>query len=145
MSAEHHRPDGSLMQGYFCSRCGEGGVNMLASGHGPGKCEPNPTLVARLREINEGPHMNDQTKTKPRDYRDAGDIAEQLDTIRVAPREEAMALYQTCLDVAHAQGRAEVAAEMVGRTATLLRTLAADLVTGLTEVTTTEDRENGKT
>lgn len=29
---------------------------MLATGHGPGKCEPNPQLVQELRKINsEGP------------------------------------------------------------------------------------------
>jgi len=48
----HKRADGSLMEGYFCSRCGEGGVNMLASGHGEGHCDPNPTLVAELRKAN---------------------------------------------------------------------------------------------
>jgi ribosomal protein S27AE len=48
----HRRPNGDLMEGYFCSRCGEGGVNMLASGHGHGLCEPNPTLVAELRAAN---------------------------------------------------------------------------------------------
>jgi hypothetical protein len=40
------------MEGYFCSRCGAGGVNMMASGHGEGKCEPNPDLVAELRRAN---------------------------------------------------------------------------------------------
>ena len=48
----HRRPNGDLMEGYFCSRCGEGGVNMLASGHGEGRCDPNPTLVAELRRTN---------------------------------------------------------------------------------------------
>jgi hypothetical protein len=84
--------------------------------------------------------MNEQTK--PRDYRDAGDVAEQLDTIRVAARAEALELYRTCLDVAYAQGRAEAAAEMTERAAGLLRALAADLVVGLTEVT--EERKNGQ-
>ncbi len=56
----HKRPNGDLMEGYFCARCGEGGVNMLASGHGEGHCDPNPTLVAELRRANaevEGPMM----------------------------------------------------------------------------------------
>ena len=60
------RPNGDLMEGYFCSRCGEGGVNMLASGHGVGHCEPNPTLVAELRKANaevDGPMRADPTKT----------------------------------------------------------------------------------
>jgi hypothetical protein len=48
----HRRPNGDLMEGYFCSRCGEGGVNMFASGHGEGHCDPNPTLVAELRKAN---------------------------------------------------------------------------------------------
>ena len=48
----HKRPNGDLMEGYFCSRCGEGGVNMLASGHGVGHCEANPTLIAELRRAN---------------------------------------------------------------------------------------------
>jgi hypothetical protein len=51
MSAEHMRPEG-LSQGYYCMRCGDGGVNMYATGHGPGKCEPNPELVAVLRKLN---------------------------------------------------------------------------------------------
>ena len=48
----HKRPNGDLMEGYFCARCGAGGVNMLASGHGEGHCNPNPTLVAELRRVN---------------------------------------------------------------------------------------------
>ncbi len=48
----HKRPNGDLMEGYFCARCGEGGINMLASGHGEGHCNPNPTLVAELRKAN---------------------------------------------------------------------------------------------
>lgn len=53
MPAEHYRPDGTLAQGYFCPRCGAAGVNMLGSGHGVGKCEPNPVLVERLRQANK--------------------------------------------------------------------------------------------
>lgn len=52
MIAEHYRPDGSLAYGYWCARCGAPGVNMLASGHGIGKCEANPDLVDQLREVN---------------------------------------------------------------------------------------------
>lgn len=51
MSAEHMRPEG-LSHGYFCFTCG-GGCNMYATGHGPGKCEPNPELVAQLSELNK--------------------------------------------------------------------------------------------
>lgn len=51
--AEHYREDGTLAQGYYCSRCGAPGVNMLASGHGHGRCPPNPELIAKLRKMNE--------------------------------------------------------------------------------------------
>jgi len=51
MPAEHMTPRG-LAQGYFCYTCGKG-CNMVGSGHGPGKCEPNPTYVAELRELNK--------------------------------------------------------------------------------------------
>jgi len=50
---EHRRPDGALAQGYFCARCGAAGVNMLASGHGEGKCEADPELVEELMEANK--------------------------------------------------------------------------------------------
>lgn len=52
MAEEHIRPDGSLAQGYFCARCGAPGVNMYATGHGFGKCEPNPDLVQQLMKAN---------------------------------------------------------------------------------------------
>jgi len=53
MAAEHIRPDGGLYHGYYCLRCGAGGVNMYATGHGPDLCEPNPELVASLNQINK--------------------------------------------------------------------------------------------
>jgi hypothetical protein len=53
MPAEHYRPDGSLAQGYYCSTCGASGVNMYATGHGEGKCVPNPELVKKLVEANK--------------------------------------------------------------------------------------------
>lgn len=49
--SEHMRPEG-LSQGYFCFRCGDV-TNMVASGHGEGKCEPNPELVRQLVELNK--------------------------------------------------------------------------------------------
>ncbi len=52
MPAEHYTPDGKLRQGYFCAYCGEP-CNMVGSGHGPGKCEPNPEYVKKLREANK--------------------------------------------------------------------------------------------
>lgn len=51
MPAEHRTPTG-WRQGYYCMRCGQS-VNMVASGHGPGKCEPNPAYVAQLNELNK--------------------------------------------------------------------------------------------
>jgi hypothetical protein len=54
MSAEHFRPVGTrtdirvLAQGYWCPRCGEGGMSMY--GHKP--CVPNPALVHRLAIVN---------------------------------------------------------------------------------------------
>lgn len=51
MSAEHNRPNG-LSMGYFCYRCGQV-CNMYVTGHGEGKCEPNPELVAKLIELNK--------------------------------------------------------------------------------------------
>lgn len=57
MPAEHVRrkEDGTLglYQGYYCARCGQGGVNMVAAGHGPGKCEPNLELVRELENLNK--------------------------------------------------------------------------------------------
>lgn len=53
MPAEHYRPNG-LAQGYYCTTCGAGGVNMVGTGHGVGICEPNPELVAELRKLNSG-------------------------------------------------------------------------------------------
>jgi hypothetical protein len=56
MPAEHlrYKEDGTvgLYQGYFCMHCGAGGVSMVASGHGPGKCEPNQELVQELEKLN---------------------------------------------------------------------------------------------
>lgn len=40
-----------LSQGYFCPTCGMP-CGML--GHLTRKCEPNPNLVAELRELNKG-------------------------------------------------------------------------------------------
>lgn len=51
MPAEHMTPRG-LAQGYFCYRCG-GTINMVGSGHGEGKCEPNPEYVKKLMELNK--------------------------------------------------------------------------------------------
>jgi len=62
MAAEHLRitSDGTigLYQGYYCCKCGTGGLNMYGMGgpdHGMFTCylEPNPTLVAELQEINK--------------------------------------------------------------------------------------------
>lgn len=47
---EHLRENG-LSQGYYCMRCGQV-VNMLATGHGPDKCESNSELVKTLNELN---------------------------------------------------------------------------------------------
>ena len=44
---------------------------------------------------------------KVRDYRDEIDIDEQLDAIRVIPRDQARELYSACLDSAYHQGRYE--------------------------------------
>lgn len=51
MPAEHMRPTG-LSQGYFCTTCGKV-CNMLATGHGEGKCVPNHALVRELRVLND--------------------------------------------------------------------------------------------
>lgn len=57
MPAEHLRRDENgkvgLYQGYYCLRCGGNGVNMYGSGHGEGKCEPQPKLVKELVELNK--------------------------------------------------------------------------------------------
>ena len=55
MGMEHYRPNGGLSQGYFCSRCGAAGMNMYGTGHGEGKCEPNPELVKQLQAANPAP------------------------------------------------------------------------------------------
>jgi hypothetical protein len=47
---EYRTPTG-LCQGYYCQRCGKS-TNMYASGHGEGKCEPNPEYVALLNKLN---------------------------------------------------------------------------------------------
>jgi hypothetical protein len=52
MPAEHLRPDGKLYQGYYCTRCGAAGVNMLGTGHGEARCEPDPELVRALLFVN---------------------------------------------------------------------------------------------
>lgn len=52
MPAEYLNENGGLMQGWFCLRCGKT-TNMVGSGHGPGKCEPNPELVEKLRKANK--------------------------------------------------------------------------------------------
>lgn len=48
---EHMRPSG-LTLGYFCHTCGHV-TNMMGTGHGLGKCTPNPALVAKLNELNK--------------------------------------------------------------------------------------------
>ena len=52
MPAEHYGPNGELRQGYFCYRCGKS-CNMVGTGHGEGKCEPNPELVNQLIKANK--------------------------------------------------------------------------------------------
>jgi len=52
MPAEHIRPNG-LAQGYFCYTCGQS-CNMVGTGHGEGKCVPNPNLVKTLTYLNRG-------------------------------------------------------------------------------------------
>lgn len=55
---EHNRPEG-LCQGYYCLTCGEGGLNMYGMNathnNAVRDCpnEPNPELVAILRELNK--------------------------------------------------------------------------------------------
>lgn len=51
MPAEYNTPKG-LAQGYFCYNCGQS-CNMYGTGHGPGKCEPNPEYVKVLKELNK--------------------------------------------------------------------------------------------
>lgn len=53
--------------------------------------------------------MTDQ----PRDYRDEADIDEQLDVIRVAPRDQARMVYRDSLDVAYHQGRTDILSEHI--------------------------------
>lgn len=50
MTAEHRRPDGTLMQGYYCPKCGVGGLGMM--GHDQTKCVADPELVAKLWHAN---------------------------------------------------------------------------------------------
>jgi len=56
MPAEHlrYKEDGTvgLYQGYYCMNFGVGGVNMVGSGHGLGKCKPNQELVQELEKLN---------------------------------------------------------------------------------------------
>lgn len=52
MPAEYNLPNGGLAQGYFCYNCGKS-CNMVGTGHGPGKCEPNPEYVKALIEANK--------------------------------------------------------------------------------------------
>lgn len=56
MAAEHNRPEG-LARGYYCMKCGQGGLNMYGMGrnHPMFECNnnPNPELVAILRELNK--------------------------------------------------------------------------------------------
>ena len=61
MPAEHIRPNG-LAQGYFCYTCGQS-CNMVGTGHGEGKCVPNPYLVKVLIELNK-PNPRKQTMFK---------------------------------------------------------------------------------
>lgn len=49
---EYVNANGTLSQGYYCPTCGKT-CNMYATGHGTGKCTPNPALVARLNELNK--------------------------------------------------------------------------------------------
>lgn len=49
---EHIRPNG-LAHGYFCYTCGQS-CNMVGTGHGEGKCVPNPDLVKTLIYLNRG-------------------------------------------------------------------------------------------
>ena len=52
MPAEYNLPNGGLAQGYFCYNCGKT-CNMYGTGHGPGKCEPNPEYVKALIKANK--------------------------------------------------------------------------------------------
>lgn len=62
--SEHYRPVSGrtdtreLAQGYWCARCGEGGLNML--GHHAAVCEPNPELVHLLQIVNSPTWVSDQ-------------------------------------------------------------------------------------
>lgn len=64
---EHIRSDG-VHQGYFCTTCGMGGVNMYGMGRDGHRsdevnCIPNPGLVYLLRALNHAP-------TRPSDPRE---------------------------------------------------------------------------
>lgn len=52
MPAEYNYIDGTLRQGYFCSRCGQT-TNMYGSGHQ--LCTSNPKLVEQLTRANPPP------------------------------------------------------------------------------------------
>ncbi len=52
MKAEYRTPDGALHAGYYCTRCGRGPTNMVGTGHGSGKCDPDPARVEAMREAN---------------------------------------------------------------------------------------------
>ena len=50
---EHHRPDGTLAQGYYCPRCGAAGLSMVGnSEHGLGRCEYDLVLIGELAKVN---------------------------------------------------------------------------------------------
>ena len=56
-AAEHMRPEG-LCIGYYCPRCGKGGLNMYGMGDSEHTatirfCVANPELVAELNELNK--------------------------------------------------------------------------------------------
>lgn len=77
MPAEHMRPNG-LSQGYFCLTCGEV-CNMVGTGHGEGKCVPNPTLVKTLEILND---TDRRPKMKPISLGEK--LAETLDELEKA-------------------------------------------------------------
>lgn len=58
MSMTHYRPEigylkAGYYQGYYCSRCGDGGHSMYNTRfHGPGRCASHPEFVATLNELN---------------------------------------------------------------------------------------------
>lgn len=51
MSMEHLNEKGELCQGYYCGKCGKGGLSMY--GHSKmDVCEPNPEKVKKMNEMN---------------------------------------------------------------------------------------------